>query len=128
KNVPFYYHVDEGHLSNFPVVNKKDIMKNYDEFQSKEYSENDLHWVSTSGSTGEPFKANQNTTKRNRTIADLIYIHQINNWFLGDKYAYLRAWTSKYRASKLKVFLQNYLAIDIVSFDDEQKESFRKQL
>ncbi|KAB2336561.1 phenylacetate--CoA ligase family protein [Cytobacillus depressus] len=128
ENVPYYQDIDETNLYNFPVVKKNDIMENFDAFQSKENPNADLHWVSTSGSTGVPFKANQNAKKRNRTIADLIYVHNKNGWHLGDKYVYLRAWVSKYTVSKLRVFLQNYIAVDIVNFNDEQKESFRKLL
>ncbi len=128
ENVPYYHNVDETDLYNFPVIKKNDIMENFNAFQSKEYSNADLHWVSTSGSTGVPFKANQNIEKRSRTIADLIYVHNKNGWHLGDKYVYLRAWISKYSVSKLRVFLQNYIAVDIVNFNDEQKESFRKLL
>lgn len=127
-NVPYYRNVDETDLLNFPVVKKNDIMENFNSFQSKEYSDVNLHWVSTSGSTGVPFKANQNIEKRNRTIADLLYVHNKNGWHLGDKYVYLRAWISKYSVAKLRVFLQNYIAVDIVNFDDEQKESFRELL
>lgn len=104
------------------------MMENFDLFQSKEYIGSDLHWVSTSGSTGVPFKANQDSNKRNRNIADLIYVHSKNGWYIGDKYVYLRAWISKYSVSRLRVFLQNYIAIDIVNFNDDKKESLRKLL
>lgn len=128
ENIPYYQDVNATNLKDFPVINKSDIMNNFNDFQSKEYSDGDLHWVSTSGSTGVPFKASQNIEKRKRTIADLIYIHKENGWNLGDKYVYLRAWMSKYSVSKIRVFLQNYIAIDIVNFNDEQKESLRQLL
>ena len=128
ENVPYYSDVDEGELANFPVITKKNIMDDYDDFQSQEYKESYLHWVSTSGSTGVPFKANQNIEKRNRNIADLIYIHDKSGWSLGEKYVYLRAWTSIYSSSKIKVFLQNYIAMDVVNFNDKNKESFRQLL
>ena len=76
----------------------------------------------------ELFKSNQNMEKRNRTIADLIYFHNKNKWRLGEKYVYLRAWTSKYSVSKLRVFLQNYIEVDVVNFNDEQKELLRTLL
>lgn len=128
ENVPFYSDIDGSELSNFPVITKQNIMNNFDEFQSKEYTNKKLHWVSTSGSTGTPFKANQNREKRNRNIADLIYAHEKNGWALGDKYVYLRAWTSKYSSSKLKAFLQNYIAMEVVNFNDKNKEKFRQLL
>lgn len=129
QNVPYYKNIKGNNINNFPVINKQTIKSNYDSLQSQEYTEKeDLHWVTTSGSTGEPFKANQNIEKRKRTIADLIYFHQENNWNLGDKYVYLRAWTSIYSFSKLKLFLQNYIPVDIVNFSDDKKEILRTQL
>lgn len=75
-----------------------------------------------------PFKACQDSRKRNRTIADLIYFHKLNGWNLGDKYVFLRAWTSNYSVSKLKLFLQNFIVADVVNFDDKAKESLRQNL
>lgn len=128
ENVPYYSSIKENDLSSFPVISKSDIVANYDAFQSKEYINTDLHWVSTSGSTGTPFKASQDFRKRNRTIADLIYFHKINGWNLGDRYIFLRAWTSNYAISGLKLFLQNFTAIDVVNFDDTAKKTIRQRL
>lgn len=72
-NVPYYENVQGPELSNFSVISKRVIMDNYEHFKSREYKDTELHWVSTSGSTGIPFKAGQNSEKRNRTIADLLY-------------------------------------------------------
>lgn len=128
ENVPYYTKVKGSDLNDFPVVNKKDIMSKFEEFQSTIYSHTDLHWVSTSGSTGIPFKANQNSDKRNRTIADLIYFHRLNGWNLGDKYVFLRAWTSLYTVSKFKLWIQNFIIADVVNFDEKSKEIMRNTL
>ena len=78
RNVPFYKRLEGSCLTDFPVITKQDILGNYDAFLSQEYiNSKDLHWVSTSGSTGTPFKACQNRDKRYRTIADLIYFHNM---------------------------------------------------
>ena len=129
ENVPYYENIKGLNLYNFPVINKQDIMANYDAFQSREYiGTSKLHWTSTSGSTGTPFRASQNPDKRNRTIADLIYFHKNNGWNLGDRYIFLRAWTSNYSFSKLKLLLQNFIAVDVVDFDNPAKESMRQTL
>lgn len=129
ENVPYYSNIKGDELRDFPVINKSDIMANYDSFISREYSNTkNLHWVSTSGSTGTPFKACQDARKRNRTIADLIYFHKLNGWELGDRYVFLRAWTSSYSVSKLKLCLQNFIPIDVINFDDKAKESLRQML
>ena len=89
KHVPYYRDINTSCLSCFPVVNKSVIMSNYDAFRSVEYRNDDaLHWVSTSGSTGIPFRASQNRDKRKRTIADLMYFHRINGWNIGDRYVF----------------------------------------
>lgn len=128
ENVPYYRDIENPELHNFPVVKKSIIMEKYKDFQSREYIDTDLHWTSTSGSTGTPFKASQNLDKRKRTIAELIYFHRVNGWNLGEKYIYLRAWTSHYAVSKLRVFLQNYISIDVVNFGDQEKESMRQMI
>ena len=128
ENIPYYKNIQKSQLSDFPVVNKRLIMDNYKDFRTKEYEDTGLHWVSTSGSTGTPFKACQNSDKRNRTIADLLYFHKINGWNLGDKYIFLRAWTSNYTVSRLKLFLQNFIIADVINFDDTAKEVLRKKL
>lgn len=127
-NIPYYSNIGRVELSSFPVVKKSDYMANYDAFQSREFIGTKLHWVSTSGSTGTPFKASQDANKRNRTIAELIYFHKINCWNLGERYVFLRAWVSMYSVSKLRIFLQNYIAADVVNFNDEAKESLRQIL
>ena len=70
-------------------------MENYEAFQSKEFSGTTLHWITTSGSTGQPLKANQDASKRNRTMADLIYYHKINGWNLGDRYVFVGDWIAR---------------------------------
>jgi phenylacetate-CoA ligase len=130
KNVAYYSELDGvTELSEFPIVNKRTIMENYDAFQSIEFIGTTLHWVSTSGSTGQPFKANQDASKRNRTIADLIYYHKINGWNLGERYVFLKAWVAfPNAATKLKKFVQNFIPVDVMNFDENAKESLRQLL
>lgn len=128
ENVPYYAGIDRLELDNFPILKKNDIMANYNDFRSREYINMKLHWVSTSGSTGVPFKACQDNEKRNRTIADLIYFHKINGWNLGDRYVFLRAWTSSYSVSKLKLWMQNFITVDVVNFNNKAKETMRLTL
>lgn len=125
KSVPKYQNIADLNLSSFPIVTKSDFIENFEKFQSNKIDRKKLHWVSTSGSTGQPFKANQDEEKRNRVIADFIYFQQKFNWQLGEKYVYMRAWTSKYNTVGLKEKLKNYIPIDIVNFDQESKESLR---
>jgi phenylacetate-CoA ligase len=129
KNVSYYSKFNNiTELSEFPIINKRTIMENYEAFQSKEFIGTTLHWVSTSGSTGQPFKASQDASKRNRTIADLIYYHKINGWNLGDRYVFLGDWISQPPITKLKKFMQNFIPVDVLTFDEQSKESLRQLL
>lgn len=125
-NVPFYADIDEPVLVNFPIVKKSDFADHFDDLQSKDFSGKDLHWVSTSGTTGMPFTSSQNKDKRNRTIADLIYFHKANGWNFGEKYVFLRAWTTDYIVSKFKKYLQNYMAFELINFNSDAKEEMRQ--
>jgi phenylacetate-CoA ligase len=127
-NIPYYAYIDNLELLNFPVVKKSDMVADFDAFQSPEFAETDLHWVYTSGTTGMPFKASQNPDKRNRTIADLIYFHKLAGWDVGDRYVFLRAWTSDYIVHKSKMFIQNFIPFDLINFDDEAKEAMKQIL
>lgn len=128
ENIGYYKGIGSKELVDFPIINKRIIMDNFEAFKSSNYEANELHWVSTSGSTGVPFKACQDISKRNRTIADLLYIHEKNGWSLGDRYVFLRAWTSNYNSSKLKSFMQNSINSDAIAFGEKSKEDLRMRL
>lgn len=127
-NVPFYTNIKKLDLHGFPVVNKTKIMANFNDFQSIEFINKRIQWGHTSGSTGTPFKFNYNRDKRNRTIADLIYFHKLNGWQIGERYVFLRAWTSDYSVSSTKMFLQNFKPFESVNFDHEAKERMKQKL
>ena len=52
-------------------MDKMAFIKNHDAIKSREVFNKPLHVSSTSGSTGTPFKVEQDSEKRSRTIADL---------------------------------------------------------
>lgn len=128
KNVPYYSKYSSLDLHDYPVMNKEIYNQNKEQMFSKEYKDNDnLHWFRTSGSTGTPFEAPQDTNKRNRTIADLLYFHDISNWHLGMKYVFLRAWVA-YNANWIKRIKQNFIPFEAVNFDDNQKSKLLKTI
>lgn len=129
KNVPYYQKTQFKTLSDFPVIDKKCIMANYDQFRSVEYrDDNKLHEVSTSGSSGNPFHAFQNKDKRNRVIAELAVIHEKLGWKIGDRYIFLRAWTGNYNGSRLQRIKQNLIPIEVTGFDSHAMDELRKTL
>lgn len=127
-NSNYYKNFKSTNLKDFPVINKEKIIKNYNEILVGNINEKKIHWTCTSGSTGTPLKIPQNQEKRNRTKADLIFFNKKAGWNLGDKYVFIRSWTSQYKMSKLRVFAQNFIMIDTNTFNDEAKENLRKLL
>ena len=128
-NVPYY----QGHgyktLSDFPVINKKDIMAHYDAFCSKEFPDrSELHEVATSGSSGNPFHAFQNADKRRRVIAELAYIHNSVGWKIGDRYVFMRAWTGHYNNMSFQQFKQNFIPVEVTRFDAQAMNDLRQTL
>lgn len=126
--VPYYKKIKKPVLSAFPIVNKKIYKMDFEAFQSTSYEGQNLHIVSTSGSTGTPFEANQDMDKRCRNVADLIYFHKTRGWEIGEKFIFLRAWTSQYDRSKFKNFKQNVIPLDVIHFGDAEKEQVRELL
>lgn len=129
ENVPYYQGHEYQRLEDFPVINKKEIMANYDAFRSREFPDTDaLHEVATSGSSGNPFHAFQNADKRRRVIAELAYIHDSVGWKIGDRYVFLRAWTGHYNSLGFQQFKQNFIPIEVTRFDAEAMNSLRATL
>lgn len=118
KNVPYYGGKQYKNLTDFPVVNKHTIMASFDSFRSKEFADQAaLHEVATSGSSGNPFHAFQNIDKRKRVIAELAYIHDNVGWKIGDRYVFLRAWTSHYNSIGFQKFKQNFIPVEVRNFN-----------
>ena len=127
--VPFYMNKGYKKLSDFPIINKNDIMSAYDQFRSVEYRNNEeLHEVATSGSSGNPFHAFQNADKRNRVVAELMYVHDHLGWKIGDRYIFMRAWTGHYNNMSFQQFKQNFIPIEVTKFDVEQMDKMRQLL
>lgn len=129
ENIPFYQGKEYKELTDFPVINKKVIMENYTSFRSIEYPNKDeLHEVATSGSSGNPFHAFQDANKRNRVIAELAWIHNSVGWKIGDRYAFMRAWTGHYNNMGFQQFKQNMIPIEVTKFDIKEMDRFRELL
>lgn len=125
-HVKFYMGKGYATLAEFPIINKKTIMSDYIDFRSTEYpDEAVLHKVETSGSSGNPFHAYEDAYKRKRVIAETLYTLEINGWHLGDRYAFLRAWTEQYNCTKLQRIKQNFICFNTVGFDVCAMEKMR---
>lgn len=115
-------------IRDFPIINKNSIKQNMNEIISKQYSNEKLHYMSTSGSTGTPLTVAQNRLKRQKVQAEVIYFNELCGFMLGERIAYLRAWTAKNKKNAIIARMQNMLMIDISSLDASNLESIRNVL
>lgn len=96
------------------------------QIRSKEFKNEELHTMSTSGSTGTPLVMKQNKNKRLRVMAELIYFGEEANFFVGEKNAFFRVWTKENRNSKLSLLMKNMIEVDISNSNEENMEKIRK--
>lgn len=129
KHVPYYKNRGYKSLKDFPIISKNDIMNSYEQFRSDEYTDDaSLHEVVTIGSSGNPFHAFQNADKRNRVVAELMYIHNRLGWKIGDRYVFMRAWTGNYNKLGFQQFKQNFVPVEVTAFGEKQMDDLRKVL
>lgn len=129
KNSKFYMEYNGfTSIKNFPIIDKNIIKKNEDNILSIGYKNKHLKTMSTSGSTGTPFTIKQNSDKRNRVLAEIIYFGEICNYYLGDRNAYLRVWTEENKKSFLGALKQNLVMLDISNGEEEGLEKIRNIL
>lgn len=69
--------------------------------------------MSTSGTTGIPFKVRQDLNKKNRNTADTMYFGKKGGYDIGDRLYYIRFWTSQTRRSRIGLFLTNIVQISV---------------
>ena len=81
------------------------------DFLSKDFKNKISFEVSTSGSTGTPFKVLQDKNKKDRNVADTIYFGEKSGYELGHKLFYLRAWSSLIKKNSVTVFFQNIVPL-----------------
>lgn len=125
-----YYRQFKGYksLEDFPVVNKSIIQENYKKFQSSEFDFSSLSIVSTSGSTGMPFKVHQSKEKRQRNHADALFFQNFAGYEVGDPLCFLRIWNEINRKSKLYHFKHNTYPIDISDLSEKSVKKIISQI
>ena len=122
EHVPYYKGKNYKLLTDFPVMNKQQFKSLGVNCISEEFPDyKNLHTVKTSGSTGTPLAVYLDSRKRQRVIADLLVVNDSIGWHLGDHYVFLRNWTSNYKQSAIEKFAKNFKAVNVGSFDDDNK-------
>ena len=115
-------------LEDFPVVNKAVIKNNFDQINILPNNTAGVIKVSTSGSTGTPFRINQTQDKKTRNTADTLYFADTSGFKIGHKLLYLRLWAAYYKKPYLLAYAQNINQIDVEELTDDYLEKLIKKL
>jgi phenylacetate-CoA ligase len=107
-------------LDDFPVINKIIVKQNLDTLNIIPATSPDLLEVTSSGSTGTPFKIYKTKRKVLRSRADLLYFVSLVGYTIGDQLLFIRLWLKKYRKHALVLAIQNQRQIDV---EDDLKEA-----
>ena len=115
-------------LHDFPVIDKNSVIENFEAFTSERFKNVKLIEVSTSGSTGLPFKVLQDKNKKNRNTADTLYFSEKAGFKIGYKLLYLRHWSTTYGKNKWIGWIQNILKIEVLDLNDKYINKLTKVL
>ena len=115
-------------LEDFPIINKSIIRENIEEILSSKYEDKNNYEMSTSGSSGTPFKTLQNKNKKIRNTADTIYFKKRAGFEIGYKLYYIRKWFKMHTKSNLMTRMRNIEMVDVTEFSDDYLLSFVKNL
>jgi phenylacetate-CoA ligase len=128
ENVPYYNKLLNLEITSFPVINKSIIKENYSKFISKEFDLNDLKFVTTSGSTGTPFKSYRDVGKISRHVADNIFFNNLAGADIGFKLYYFRVWNNINKKNYFTKVSQNIETIDASNFSIDYIKSFVSEI
>lgn len=127
--VPAYSEVIEPKLCQFPVVSKVDYRERYEQYRSTLFpDERKLHAVYTSGSTGTPFKALQDSGKLMWHRAGLIGLNESIGWELGERFMFMRLWGVAHAASKISQLISNTVPVEVLGLNTERCVVIRQQI
>lgn len=122
-NSPYYNDIEGDTLSSFPIMNKMDLLANYDKIKVAEGKipgqKGAVHIQTTSGSTGTPFRIPQDTNKRLRRIAELKYFGKVVGFRTHDKLIHLRTWNKWQQKTAKQIKSENILPFDIASMGED---------
>jgi phenylacetate-CoA ligase len=120
---PFYKGISDPDLKGIPVINKNIIRDNFDLFKSNASNFYQYKSVVTSGSTGTPFSVYHDKRKRERSTADTIFFSELAGFKIGQKLYYFKIWNNINKKSRALALLQNIVAYDVLSLNDDSIES-----
>ena len=123
RTTSFYAPYAGGELGTFPVIDRLTLRRRRAEFESSQYSGEEVREVSTSGTSGSPLTIRQDREKRRRSIADTIYFNDSFGQRVGDRLMWLRHWPPALAKPRYKQLLQNIVPVEVVGMDEVARET-----
>lgn len=124
KNTIFYSNLTSYDLSEYPIMNKSQLLESYDDicvpYEKIPGQIGKLHIQSTSGSTGTPFKVPQDYLKRQRRIAELKYFGEIVGFKSHEMLVHLRTWNRWQSKTPKQIKEENIIPFDISKMGDKE--------
>jgi len=119
-------------ITGFPIINKNIIRESFAQFQSSVFKNKKLKVMQTSGSTGTPFQVVQNSSKRQRALAELIEFNSLVGYRVGTRHALFRTLfrtiDPRLHKNSVKRFMQNEIEFDVRIQDQASFEQQRQTL
>ena len=107
-------------LADFPVVNKSIIKENQKLFIAENFRNKKVFDVTTSGSTGTPFKTSHDSNKKQRNYADTIFFAGLAGYKIGQRLIYMKIWVRKKMRNSMEYLLQNIVPVDVIQLNDAE--------
>ena len=126
--VPFYQKRGLHEFTDFPVVRKNTIQKDFDAFRSEKFVESPLFKVSTSGSTGIPFLLYHNPEKRQRNTADVLHFMNQTGYRIGNALFELEVWRGHNKRAGWKNLVQNTIQFDVTKMGSGEIEDLLSRI
>lgn len=117
--VAAYANMQSLELADWPVVSKRELKECLEEHISSNYNMSKLIVMSTSGSTGTPFRCYQDVLKKRHVNAEVLYYNGLVNFTIGRRIIYFRSIVGEVSKSRLTQFFQNIRLIDCQNLSDE---------
>lgn len=123
KTTKFYSAFERKAFEEFPIINKRICLENYNDFISEIYKEKKLHRMSTNGSSGTPFTILQDIRKRSRVIAELKAFMSIRGLKPNQRMIYLDAMSARNKEKTYyEQWKENIWRIDISNLGKKNVE------
>lgn len=119
KTVAYYASMSSLSLAEWPVVNKASIKNSQESFFSNQFNRSQLIEMSTSGSTGTPFRCYQNIEKKRHVNAEVLYYNGQIDYKIGRKIIYFRSIVGEVQKNALQQFAQNICLLDCKDLSDQ---------